>query len=120
MRTPRNHAWMTLGIAIALLDIATTWAALRIGASEGNPAQAWMFSQFGFWLACALYFPLDLWRINIAASFPYGDEEKARVSGVTLSRTAVRFIAYVAQAGILMHAFIVVSNFLVIGSLLRH
>lgn len=120
MRTPRNHAWMALGIAIVLLDIATTWFALRLGASEGNPAQGWLFSQFGFWLACALYFPLDLWRINIAASFPYGNAEKARVSGVTLSRTAVRLIAYVAQAGILAHAFIVVSNLLVIGSLLRH
>ncbi len=120
MRTPRNRAWMKLGITVVLLDIATTWVALRLGASEGNPAQAWMFSQFGFWLACALYFPLDLWRINIAASFPYGDEAKARVSGVTLSRSAVRLIAYVAQAGILMHAFIVASNFVVIGVLLRH
>jgi hypothetical protein len=111
---------MTLGITIALLDIATTWYALRIGASEGNPAQAWMFSQFGFWLGCALWFPVDVWRVSVAASFPYGNVEKARVSGVTLSRTAVRVIAYVAQAAILFHAFIVASNFLVIGHLLRH
>ena len=111
---------MIVGVTIALLDIATTWYALRIGASEGNPAQVWMFSQFGFWGGCALWFPVDLWRINVAASFPHGTEEKARVSGVTLSRTAVRLIAYVAQAAILFHAFIVASNFLVIGSLLRH
>ena len=120
MRTPRNRAWMALGMSIVLLDIATTWVALRLGAPESNPAQAWMFSQFGFWGGCALWFPVDVWRVSVAASFPYASEEKVRVSGVTLPNTAVRGIAYVAQGAILFNAFIVASNFLVIGHLLRH
>ena len=119
MKIRINRAWLTLGATIGLLDIATTWYALRIGASEGNPVQAWLFSTLGFWIGCAVGIPLDVWRASLAASLPRSDAAYARISGGRLPRKGVALIAYVAQGSVLLHAFIVVGNLIVIGSLLR-
>ncbi len=115
-----RRALATACFLILALDILTTWYALRIGASEGNPVQARLFEMHGFWLACALWMPLDFIRIAFVTAYPFRARsgQRARVLGLELSVPAVRILSVAAITTFAFHAFIVMHNGIVIDRML--
>jgi hypothetical protein len=115
-----RRALATVCLLILALDILTTWYALRLGASEGNPVQARLFELHGFWLAVALWMPLDFIRIAFVTAYPFRArrDQRARVLGLELSVPAIRILSIAAITTFAFHAVIVLHNGIVIDQML--
>lgn len=57
-------------IVLQLLDVLTTWHAMRAGGREANPLMDWLISRLGFWPAFGAMKALLIWAAWWAIDTP--------------------------------------------------